>query len=296
MSQENNQKQRIDSAIDKLTGFMNKDIDQAKRLTESLIKESEQSKLEKLKKFIGHVASIDPSEIEADENIRQRMDLQSEEFESLLESVTKNGVQQNLIIEFSEDESAKGYKLKCVAGHRRLAAAKMAGQKFVPCLIRTFSSESEKVEIALAENLLREGLHVLDIADGYLRLLDLGWSRENIQKYFDRNQTTVRYYLKISQWPSDAKNLIRDNPSKLTSRLIMRKFACRKYANDAELLSSLNKELFPSEENKPVNKRITLSSKIQGYLETKRFNEETKDIIWRLMLDLRLVKEVPKKD
>lgn len=294
---ENPQKQKIDLAVEKLTGFMSRDLDQAKKLNlDNQNKVAEQSKLERLRKFVGHIASIDPNEIEADDNIRQRMDLDSEEFDSLLESISKNGVQQNLIVEFSENDSAKGYRLRCVAGHRRLAAAKIANLKTVPCLIRTFNNEGEKLEIALAENLLREGLHVLDIADGYYRLSNLGWSREDIQKYFDRNHKTVRYYLKISQWPVEAKNIIRDNPDKLPSRLIIRKYACRKFTNDADLVNSLLNEVSPSDDKKPANKRISLSSKVQGYLETKRYSEETRDVIWKLLFDLQLVKEIPQKD
>jgi len=102
---ENPQKQKIDLAVEKLTGFMSRDLDQAKKLNlDNQNKVAEQSKLERLRKFVGHIASIDPNEIEADDNIRQRMDIDSEEFVSLLESISKNGVQQNLIVEFSEND------------------------------------------------------------------------------------------------------------------------------------------------------------------------------------------------
>lgn len=290
-------KQKIDNAVDRLTDFMNKDLEQAKNFSKTLQpKTAELSKLEKLKKFIGHIASIELSEIEADENVRQQMDVESGEFKNLLESISRNGVQQNLIIEFIEDDSEKGFKLKCVAGHRRLAAAKIAELKSVPCLIRTFKDESEKLEIALAENLLREGLHVLDVADGYQRLLHLGWNKEDIQKYFDRNQKTTRYYLKIAQWSKEAKDLIRNNPDKLSGRLIMRKYACRKFLTNEDLINVLKSELTPPDTTKIADKRISLSSKVQSYLETTRYSNETKDIIWKLLFDLQLVKAVPLKD
>ncbi len=292
---ENMQKPKIDLAVEKLTGFMNKDLDQARKFSlDGQAKVAEQSKLERLRKFIGHIASIDPNEIEDADNIRQRMDLDSEEFSSLLDSVAKNGVQQNLIIEFIENSSTKGYQLKCVAGHRRLAAAKIAELKTVPCLIRTFKNEGDRLEIALAENLLREDLHALDIADGYLRLSNLGWDQEAIQKYFDRNQRTVKSYLKISQWPEQAKTIVRDNSDKFSTRLIMRKYACRKFTKDEDLINALLSEISPNE-NSAANKKVTLSSKVQSYLETKNYDTETKKIIWHLMRDLRLVKEIPEK-
>jgi hypothetical protein len=138
-------------------------------------------------------------------------------------------------------------------------------------------------------------LHVLDIADGYKRLLDLGWSKEDIQKYFDRNQKTTRYYLKIAHWPIQAKELIRNNPDRLPARLIMRKYACKKFNNDDELLSALRSEFEP-DDKKPAAKRVSLASKVQSYLEAKRYSSETKDIIWKLLQDLQLVSEIPQKD
>lgn len=291
------QKNKLESGLDMLTTSMSKDFTEAQKIkTDTQLKTATNTKVERLRKFIGHVASIDINEIDANENIRQNLDTESDDFKSLLESVAKNGVQQNLIVEFKETNSEKGYQLTCVAGHRRLTAAKLANITSVPCLIRTFESEGQKLEIALAENLLREGLHILDIADGYKRLLDLGWSKEDIQKYFDRNQKTIRYYLKIAFWPTQAKELIRSNPDRLPGRLIMRKYACKKFNNDGELVSALKSELEPNDDKKPAAKRISLASKVQSYLEDKRYSTETKDIIWKLLQDLQLVSDIPQKD
>ncbi len=291
------QKNKLESGLDMLTTSMSKDFDEAQKVkTDTQQKTAVATKIERLRKFIGHVASIDINEIETFDNIRQHLDTDSDDFKSLLESIAKNGVQQNLIVEFKDSNNEKGYQLICVAGHRRLAAAKLANITTVPCLIRTFENEGQKLEIALAENLLREGLHILDIADGYKRLLDLGWSKENIQKYFDRNQKTTRYYLKIAFWPTQAKELIRSNPDLLPGRLIVRKYACKKFNNDSELISALKNELEPTDDKKPAAKRISLASKVQSYLEATRYSTETKDIIWKLLQDLQLVSDIPKKD
>jgi ParB/RepB/Spo0J family partition protein len=288
---------KLGEGLNNLTNTMNNDFKEANKLQSiAQSKISHMSKLEKLRKFIGHVASIEVSEIEDDENIRQQLNTESEEFKTLLESIAKNGVQQNLIIDFQETNNEKGYQLKCIAGHRRLAVAKVLNLKSVPCLIKTFNNESDKLEIALAENLLREDLHCLDIADGYKKLSKCGWSREDIEKYFDRNQKTVRYYLKIGHWPNDAKNMIRNHPEKLSGRVIMRKYACRKFINDDEIIAALNKELNSTNNLKAENKRITLGSKVQSYLEGKRYSQEIKNIVWELFLDLQLVKAMPEKD
>jgi ParB/RepB/Spo0J family partition protein len=288
---------KLASGLTSLTASMSKDFAEADKMkTEVQQKQATISRVERLRKFVGHVASIDVNEIETHENVRQHLNMDSPEFETLLESISKNGVQQNLIVEFKETADEKGYRLICVAGHRRLAAAKIADLASVPCLIKKFDNEGEKLEVALAENLLREGLHALDIADGYKKLLENGWSKEDLQKYFDRNQKTIRYYLKIAYWPERAKAMIRNNPESLPTRLVMRKFACKKFTNDNELLSALNNEVEQKRDENPSDKRISLGSKIQSYLETKRYSNETKAAIWEVMLDLHLVREVPQKD
>ena len=168
MNMQHTQKNKLEAGLGILTSTMNKDFDQAQKLkNEAQQKQSTISIIDRLRKFVGHVASIDINEIEANENVRQHLNTESDDFKNLLESVTKYGVQQNLIIEFKESNNNKGYNIICVAGHRRLAAAKLAGLSTVPCLVKIFENESQKLEIALAENLLREGLHALDIADGY---------------------------------------------------------------------------------------------------------------------------------
>lgn len=291
------QKNKLESGLDSLTSNMNRDFDQANKMKiEAQQKIAAGNKVERLRKFIGHVAMIDPLEIEANENIRKNLDTESEEFNNLFESVKKNGVQQNLIVEFQEYNNANGYRLICVAGHRRLAAAIRAKLTGVPCLVRTFINEGQKLEIALAENLLREGLHVLDIAEGYKRLVELGWTKEEIQQYFDRNQKTIRYYLKIAHWPSQAKELVRNNPEAIPARLIMRRFACKKFLNDNELMAALNNELKEEGKQNPKDKKISLASKVLNYLENKRYNNETNAIIWKLLQDLQLVKDIPQKD
>lgn len=70
----------------------------------------------------------------------------------LAENIRKNGIRQNLTV---VDYGNSGYRI--IIGHRRHAAAKLAGLKEVPCVIAEMT-EREQLETMLAENLMREDL------------------------------------------------------------------------------------------------------------------------------------------
>lgn len=86
----------------------------------------------------------------------------------LAESIKAQGIRQNLLV---VPMPAGMYML--VIGHRRHAAAKLAGLTEVPCVIAELS-EREQHELMLVENIQRSDLTPLEEADGFQGLLDLG--------------------------------------------------------------------------------------------------------------------------
>jgi ParB family chromosome partitioning protein len=85
--------------------------------------------------------------------------------EDLAASIASKGVLEPLIVR--KGRAAGDYLL--VAGHRRLAAAKMAGKKDVPCTV-VEATDDEASEIAIVENLHRADMHPLDEAEAYAKL------------------------------------------------------------------------------------------------------------------------------
>ena len=83
----------------------------------------------------------------------------------LAKSIEEYGVVQPIIVK----KSIKGYEL--VAGERRTKAAKIAGLKSIPAIIKDFDDQ-EMMEIALIENIQREDLNPIDKARGFRQLLD----------------------------------------------------------------------------------------------------------------------------
>lgn len=94
-----------------------------------------------------------------------RKKFNEEKIDELAASIKTYGVIQPIIVTKKEDY----YQI--IAGERRWRAAKKAGLKEMPCLVRT-KSEQENREIALIENIQRENLNVIEKARGLRRLLD----------------------------------------------------------------------------------------------------------------------------
>ncbi len=104
--------------------------------------------------------------IEIEPNAEQpRKNFDAEGLQNLADSIKEYGVIQPIIVTKKE-----GY-YQIVAGERRWRAAKMAGLKEIPCLVRTEDEQTNR-EIALIENIQRKNLNPIEKALGLRRLLD----------------------------------------------------------------------------------------------------------------------------
>lgn len=119
----------------------------------------------------------------------------------LADSIKANGILQNLTVvpnmvvgEISGDSWQRGYKV--IIGHRRLAAAKLAGLTELPCIIREMTVQ-EQVKTMLMENIQRSDLTVYEQAQGFQLMLDMGETIESIAKDSGFSQTTVRRRVKL---------------------------------------------------------------------------------------------------
>ena len=114
----------------------------------------------------------------------------------LAESIKKNGVMQNLTVVDDGD----GYM--AVIGHRRLAAAKLAGLKTVPCQVEELTPK-EQMSLMLAENIQRNSLTPYEQAQGFQMFLDLGADIPEIMEKTGFSESTVRHRLKLAELDQD---------------------------------------------------------------------------------------------
>lgn len=91
---------------------------------------------------------------------------QEEALQSLADSIREHGILEPLLV-----VRMKGY-YRLVAGERRWRAARMAGLKTVPVIIRGDMTDKESAEIALIENIQREDLNPVEEAEAYRSLME----------------------------------------------------------------------------------------------------------------------------
>ena len=117
----------------------------------------------------------------------------------LADSIRANGIFQNLTV-VPIDEAFEQFTV--VIGHRRLAAAKLAGLTEVPCVIAQMTAK-EQMQTMLLENMQRSELTVYEQAQGFQMMIDLGSSVEEISDKSGFSETTVRRRLKMMELDQD---------------------------------------------------------------------------------------------
>ncbi len=118
---------------------------------------------------------VEVDKIEANP-FQPRKEFNADELRSLSDSIRQYGVLQALVVTRREEEKEEGgiqVKYELISGERRLRAARLAGVREVPVLIRTGDESSAmKLELAIIENIQREDLNVVDRARAFKKLAD----------------------------------------------------------------------------------------------------------------------------
>lgn len=114
----------------------------------------------------------------------------------LADSIRVRGILQNLTV-IPTDEALTSFRV--VIGHRRLAAAKLAGLTTVPCSIAQDMNHREQVATMLLENMQRSDLTIYEQAQGFQMMLDLGETVSDIAKKTGFSQKTVKHRVKLTE-------------------------------------------------------------------------------------------------
>ncbi|SEA49979.1 chromosome partitioning protein, ParB family [Eubacterium aggregans] len=122
----------------------------------------------------------------------------------LADSIRANGVMQNLLVVPLGNEEDEDYleEYKVIIGHRRLAAAKLAGLNKVPCVIAEMDA-AEQLATMLAENMQRSDLTVYEQAMGIQMMMDLGETAEQVSQRTGISVATVNRRKKLVSLDAD---------------------------------------------------------------------------------------------
>ena len=123
----------------------------------------------------------------------------------LAESIKQFGLLQPILV-----QDRKTY-FEIVAGERRWRAAKMAGLKEVPVIIRNLT-EQEIVEISLIENIQRENLNPIEEAMAYKRLLtEFSLKQDEVAERVSKSRTAVTNSMRLLKLCDEVQQMIIDD-------------------------------------------------------------------------------------
>lgn len=127
---------------------------------------------------------------------------EEESLNELADSIREHGVISPIIVK------KNGRMYTIVVGERRWRAARLAGLKEIPAIIREYD-ERQTAEIALIENIQREDLSSVEEARAYRALIEeFGLTQEDVAKRVSKNRTTITNSLRLLQLDDEILDMI----------------------------------------------------------------------------------------
>ena len=143
-------------------------------------------------------------------NIYQpRKTFDEDKLEELASSIREHGIIQPVVLRSTDG----GYEI--VAGERRWRAARKAGIKKIPCVIRELTDEQNML-VAIIENMQREDLNPIEEAEGLSRMIEVyGLTQEQVSKGVGKSRPYITNSLRLLKLSDDVREMTREG--KLTA-------------------------------------------------------------------------------
>ena len=134
-----------------------------------------------------------------------RKDFDEDALMELADSIKQFGILQPLLVQKKKDY----YEI--IAGERRWRAAKLAGLKEVPVIIKDYTDQ-EIVEISLIENIQRENLNPIEEAMAYKRLLEeFNLKQDEVAERVSKSRTAVTNSMRLLKLSGRVQQMIVDD-------------------------------------------------------------------------------------
>ena len=132
-----------------------------------------------------------------------RRHFNKEKLEELANSIRIHGVLQPIVV------IRKNSKFLIVAGERRYRASRLAGLERVPAVVRELSDQN-RLELSLIENIQRDNLNVLEMAEAYLKLREQFnlTAKEIGERVGGRSESAVLNTLRLLKLPQIVKDYV----------------------------------------------------------------------------------------
>jgi len=206
-----------------------------------------------------------------------RKEFNKEALEELSSSILSLGVIQPITVKMNKDG-----KYEIVAGERRYRASKLAGLEKIPAYVLDNDINST-LEMALVENIQRQDLNSIEIADTYQSLInDCGYTQEALSERVGKKRATIANYLRLLKLPDNIKKAVKESKismgharallgitdpemmQMIFEQIIHYNFSVRKVEEIIQELSSNNTEKVKS--NKVSKEDVGVYSELQDQL------------------------------
>jgi ParB family transcriptional regulator, chromosome partitioning protein len=132
-----------------------------------------------------------------------RTDFSEEKLFELAQSIKEHGIIQPIVLSKKKD----GYEI--IAGERRLQAAKIAGMRTVPAILREEKGNQDKLELAIVENVQRENLSPIEEAKSYLKLTqEFNLTQEEVAKKMGKSRSVVANKTRLLNLPVEIQKAL----------------------------------------------------------------------------------------
>lgn len=134
-----------------------------------------------------------------------RKNFDEDALEELAESIKQFGVIQPILVQDRKDH------FEIIAGERRWRAAKLAGLKEIPVIIKNYT-EQEIVEISLIENIQRQDLNPIEEAQAYKRLLtEFNLKQDEVAERVSKSRTAVTNSMRLLKLCDEVQQMVIDD-------------------------------------------------------------------------------------
>lgn len=125
-----------------------------------------------------------------------RREFDEERLDELAESIKNHGIIQPITVRYLGEK-----RFELISGERRLRASKLAGLDLIPAYVRDADDE-QSMAFALIENIQREDLNALEVAQGYQRLIEeFNYTQGQVAERVGKSRTAVANMLRLLNLP-----------------------------------------------------------------------------------------------
>ncbi|MGE5456127.1 MAG: ParB/RepB/Spo0J family partition protein [Ignavibacteriales bacterium] len=197
-----------------------------------------------------------------------RIKFSEDSINELSESIKEHGVIQPIVVRRIGD------KYEIIAGERRYKASVLAGKNVIPAII-TDLNDKDSAEVALIENVQRQDLTPIEEAISYKKILDMGYTQEQLAVKLGNKQSTIANKLRLLNLNEEVQEALLDGRiSERHARSILR---LTNPKQQSEMLSNvINKRLTVRKTDEEIDKMLNSSAPIVDeeveLLDTKVFS------------------------